>query len=139
MARTGTKKTLVTETAIKMIQAAEAECKKIGKPMCAAIVDDGGNLKAFLRMDGAPLLSVGISQLKAKTCAGIPMPTHELWNMVKDDQMLVTGLSAAPGVTVLGGGYPIMVDGECIGGIGLSGASYTEDMQAAEAALAVLK
>jgi uncharacterized protein GlcG (DUF336 family) len=111
----------------------------MGKPMCVAIVDDGGNLKAFLRMDGAPLLSIKIAELKARTCAGFPMPTHELWNFIKDDPMLMSGLPPAPDVTVLGGGYPIVVDGDLVGGIGLSGAHYTEDMRAAEAALATLK
>ena len=139
MADLPSKKVLTASVAVTMISAAEEAANKMEKPLSIAIVDDGGNLLAFLRMDGAPLLSVTIAQQKAKSCAGFPIATHELWDFIKDDPMLTVGLPASGQASVLGGGYPIMVDGQLIGGIGVSGAHYTEVMEAAQAALAKLK
>ncbi|HEY4385997.1 MAG TPA: heme-binding protein, partial [Ktedonobacteraceae bacterium] len=61
------KSSITAQAAQKMIEAAEAKAKEIGVPMCIAVVDDAGHLKAFRRMDGAALLSIQIAQDKAFT------------------------------------------------------------------------
>ncbi len=138
MADTIQKKTIAQELAVKMVQAAESKARQLGRAMCTAIVDDGGNLKAFSRMDGAPILSVQIAIDKAYTSIAFGFPTHSWFDFIKNDPPLLHGIVNFPRLIVFGGGYPIKVDEEVIGGIGVSGGHYTEDMQCAEAALALL-
>jgi uncharacterized protein GlcG (DUF336 family) len=102
-------------------------------------VDDSGVLKAFSRMDGAALLSVQIAQDKAYTAAGFGMPTDAWHDFVKDDPPLAMG--AAPGIdrlVVFGGGYPVKIGDAIAGAIGVSGGHYTQDMEVAQAGLAVV-
>ena len=103
-----------------------------------AVVDDGGNLKAFGRMDGAPLLGTEGCQRKAFT-ALFGVGTKDFYNYIKDQQGLLIGLSHFSRATVVGGGLPIMVDGEVIGGIGVGGGTEDQDIDCAEAGLKVLE
>jgi uncharacterized protein GlcG (DUF336 family) len=132
------KKSITSELAEKLIDAAEKKAKEIGVPEVIAIVDESGNLKAFRRMNGAPLLSIDIAIDKGYTAVGFGYPTHELYNLIKDDPPLLIGLPKIPRLIVFGGGYPIKEDNETIGGIGVSGGHYTQDMEVAEAALEIL-
>lgn len=124
------------EAAQRLIAAAVDAARAEGKAMVIAVVDGGGTLKAYHRMDGAPLLSVGIAQDKAYTAAGFGMPTHQWHDFIKDDPPLRDGIVHTPRLVVFGGGYPLFADGRLVGGIGLSGGHYTDDMRIAEAALA---
>lgn len=110
----------------------------LGKPMCIAVVDGDGNLKAFTRMDGAPLLSVQISQDKAYTSVSFGMATHDWFEFVKNDAPLLHGIIKTDRLIVFGGGYPITMDAGIIAGIGVSGGHYTDDMEVAQAGLAAL-
>jgi uncharacterized protein GlcG (DUF336 family) len=131
--------TISTDAAHRMIAAAEAEATGIGVPMCIAIVDVGGNLKAFSRMDGAALLSTQVAQDKAYTAVGFGMPTHGWHDFIKDDAPLAAGATAGiDRLVIFGGGYPIQVDGTVVGAIGVSGGHYSQDQQVAEAGLAAL-
>ena len=129
------KASISADTAKKIIEAAEAKAKEMGVPSSIAIVDESGVLKAFSRMDGAALLSIEIAKEKAYTGAGFGMPTHEVLNFISTDQQLLTGLPLVNKLSVVGGGFPIMIDGKLVGGIGISGGHYTQDMAIAEAAL----
>jgi uncharacterized protein GlcG (DUF336 family) len=103
-----------------------------------AILDDGGNLKAFSRMDGAPILCIEIAQNKAYT-ALFGVPTHDLFNFIQADPSLLAGMPTLPRMAAWGGGFPIKVDGEIVGAIGLSGAPTVQnDIDCARAALALL-
>ena len=140
MAQNAIEKLTVSEgLAQQLLGAAADKAREISAPMSIAVVDEGANLKAFIRMDGAPLISQEISVEKAQTVAKFPMPTHEFWNFIKEDPMLKTGLGNAPGISVLGGGFPLFWKDQLIGGLGVSGGHYTQDMECAEAALALLK
>ena len=130
------RRTLTTAGADKLIEAAVAKANEIKVPMCIAIVDESGILKAFRRMDGAQLLSVDIAQNKAWTAISFGMPTHAWHDFIKDDPPLLHGIVQTPRLVVFGGGYPVKVGDAVIGGIGVSGGHYTQDMQVAEAALA---
>ena len=103
-----------------------------------AVVDDGGNLKAFARMDEAVLLGIEGSQRKAYT-ALFGFGTADFYNAIKDDPSLLVGLSHFSGATVVGGGLPITIDGEVIGGIGVGGGTVEQDIDCAKAGLKVLE
>ena len=132
------KASITIEAAQRMIAAAEAKAREMGRPMCTSIVDGDGTLKAYSRMDGAPLLSVQISQDKAYTAISFGMATHEWHEFVKDDPPLRDGIIKTDRLIVFGGGYPISVNEQIIGGIGVSGGHYTHDMEVAKAGLAGL-
>ena len=135
-----TKKTSIAlEAAEKLLKAGQAEATKINVAMVIAVVDESGVLKAFARMDGAPLLSVDLAKDKAYTAAAYGIPTHAWFDFVKNDPPLLHGIIKTPRLVVFGGGYPVEVDGAVVGGIGVSGGHYSQDQQVAEAALAALK
>jgi uncharacterized protein GlcG (DUF336 family) len=139
MADTFSKNSLSTEAAHRVISGAEVKAAEMERPMVIAIVDDGGVLKAFSRMDGAALLSVQVAQDKAYTAVGFGMPTHGWHDFIKDDPPLADGApSGIERLVIFGGGYPITVDGQVVGAIGVSGGHYSEDQQVAEAGLAAL-
>jgi uncharacterized protein GlcG (DUF336 family) len=136
MAQTFPKASISTEAAHQMIVAAEAKATEIGTPMVIAVVDDGGVLKAFSRMDGAALLSVQIAQDKAYTAVGFGMPTHGWHDFIKDDPPLADGApTGIDRLVVFGGGYPITIGGQLAGAIGVSGGHYSQDQEVAEAGL----
>lgn len=131
--------TISTDAAHRMIAAAEARATEIGVPMCIAVADTGGNLKAFSRMDGAALLSIQVAQDKAYTAVGFGMPTHGWHDFIKDDAPLADGApTGIDRLVIFGGGYPITVDGAVVGAVGVSGGHYSQDQDVAEAGLAAL-
>ncbi len=138
MANTVSRQTITKEAAMKLIAAAEKKAEELKKPMVIAVCDESGNLKAFSRMDGAPLLSVQIAQDKAYTAISFGVATHQWFDFIKNDPPLLAGIVHTPRLIVFGGGYPIKVDGQVVGGIGVSGGHWKEDMQCAEAALQTL-
>jgi len=103
-------------------------------PMCIAIADESGNLIAFDRMDGGKVTSITIAQDKAFTAAAARKATHE-YNEACIPGNLVFGIHTALGgrLCVVGGGLPVAVDGEVVGGIGLSSGTPQQDMQCAQA------
>jgi len=138
MANTITRTTLSAEAAQKMIAAAEAKATEMKRPMVISICDEGGNLKAFSRMDGAPLLSIQLANDKAWTSVSFGVPTDKWFEFIKDDPPLLNGIVNTPRLVVFGGGFPIKIDKQLVGGIGISGGHWKEDMEVAQAALAAL-
>ncbi len=133
------KSSITIEAAERIIRAAEAKAQEMGKQMCIAICDEDGTLKAFRRMDGAPLLSVQIAQDKAYTAISFGgMASHEWYDFIKNDPPLLHGIVKSDRLVVFGGGYPIKDETGIIGGIGVSGAHYSDDMQVALAGLEAL-
>ena len=122
----------------RLIEAATAKANEIGVPMVISVVDESGTLKAFRRMDGAPALSIEIATNKAYTAVGFGMPSHCWYEFIKNDPPLLHGIVHTPRLTSFGGGFPVTQDGQNIGGIGVSGGHYEQDMIVAEAALAAL-
>lgn len=109
------------------------------RPVNVAVFDDGGNLKAFQRMENAFLGSIQVSQMKGHSSAMFPFPTRLFAELAygKDGQPgPLPGLAEIPGVASFAGGLPIMTaDGHQIGGVGVSGASSDEDEQCAQAGI----
>lgn len=132
------KPTLPQRMALHMLMAACEKAKEMGIKVSVAICDDGGNLKAFSRVDGASLLSVEISQNKAYTAAASGRPTADWYPLIEKDPALLHGIVHTNRLTIFGGGLPIYIQEKLVGGIGVSGASSQEDVHCAEAALSVL-
>ena len=127
-----TKHYLTADDCRKIRAAAEAEAAKNSWAVCIAIVDDGGHLLSFLRLDGCAAASVAISQGKARTAALRRRPTKNDEDMVNNGR---TSALSMPGITFLEGGVPIIVGGETIGAVGVSGVKSTEDAQVAQAGI----
>jgi glc operon protein GlcG len=123
------------DAAMKALAAAEAEAKKNNWFMVIAVVDSGSRLVAFSRMDGAQLGSIDIAMGKAMTANNLRRPTKDLQELVGQGGPNLR-LLAAPGVTPLEGGVPIIADGKIIGAIGVSGAASNQDAQCAMAGVA---
>src|ERR1700738_3680624 len=126
------------ELAQKMANAAVAKATELGVTENVAILDEGGNLKAFRRMDGTPIPTIEIAQNKAYT-ALCGVSTQDFFNFIQDDPSLLAGIPTLARVAAWGGGFPIKVDGEIVGAIGLSGAPTVQnDVDCARAALALV-
>jgi len=133
-----TKHSISSELAQKMVDEAVAKARELGVTENVAILDDGGNLKAFSRMDGAPILSIEMAQNKAYT-ALFGVSTQDFFNFIQGDPSLLAGIPTLARVAAWGGGFPIKVNGEVVGAIGLSGAPAVEnDVECARAALALV-
>jgi uncharacterized protein GlcG (DUF336 family) len=138
MANVVKKHSISSELAQKMVDQAVAKARELGVTENVAIIDDGGNLKAFSRMDGAPILSIKIAQNKAYT-ALFGVPTQDFFSFIQGDPSLLAGIPTLARVAAYGGGFPIKVDGEIVGAIGVSGAPTVQnDVDCATAALALL-
>ena len=115
--------------------AAEAEALKYNWAVTIAIVDDGGHLLGFLRLDACAPSSVLIAQGKARSAAMRRRPTKSDEDMVNNGR--VSALSM-PGITFLEGGVPIVVDGDTVGAVGVSGVKSSDDALIAEAGINAL-
>ena len=135
MANLVKKHSISSELAQKMVDQAVAKAQELGVAENVAVVDDGGNLKAFNRMDGAPILSIEIAQNKAYT-ALFGVSTQDFFDFIQGDPSLLAGIPTLARMAAWGGGFPIKVGGEIIGAIGLSGAPTVQnDVDCAKAAL----
>lgn len=133
--KTVSSQAISAQFANKLISDCVIKANELGKSFSIAICDPGGNLKAFLRMDGAPLLSVAVAQDKAYTASSLGVATDVLHDFIKNDPPLATGLVHVPRLITFGGGLPIFDQGNLIGAIGVSGAHYSDDMACASHAL----
>ena len=127
------KKTVSLELAKKLAAAAQVEATKNKWAMAIAIVDDGGNLVCFERMDGTQLGSIEVALQKAKTALFFKRSTKAFEDNVLIDKRVV--VLSVPNVVPLEGGVPLVVDGVIIGAIGVSGAKSSEDGLVAKAAI----
>lgn len=127
--------TISHEAALAAVTAAVRAGLDMGCRVNAAVVDHGGNLVAFLRAPGAFLHSITIAQDKAYSAAGFGLPTATLFDLIKDNAALREGLTQRPRLVAFAGGFPIRVDGQVVGGIGVSGASEEQDCRCARAGL----
>ena len=138
MANVVKKQSISFELAQKMVNAAVAKARELGVAENVAILDDGGNLKAFGRMDGVSIPTIEIAQNKAYT-ALFGVSTQDFFNRIQGDPSLLAGVPTLPRMAAWGGGFPIKVNGELIGTIGVSGAPKVQnDIDCALAALALV-
>jgi uncharacterized protein GlcG (DUF336 family) len=119
-----------------MAQAAEAEALAQQWPVTIAIVDDGGHLLWLQRLDGAAAISAHIAPAKARTAALGRRESKVYEDVINQGRM--SFLSAPLLEGMLEGGLPVMVDGHCVGAVGVSGVKSNEDAQVARAGIAAL-
>lgn len=116
------------------LDAALAHARAGDLRMNVAVVDPGGALLAFARMDGAFVHSGPIAIDKARTSVGFGgAPTADLYRALAGEDAVIRGIANRPGVAAFGGAVPIRVGGELVGAIGASGGSAEEDEQVAAA------
>jgi uncharacterized protein GlcG (DUF336 family) len=130
---------LELEDVKSILAASEAEARKIGVDMDIAVVDDGGNLLGFYRMDRAKVTSIAIAIDKAFTSAGTRKRTRDYKSLGAPDGPAF-GINASNNgrFVIFGGGVPVIVEGECIGAVGCSSGSPEQDEQVAQAGVDAL-
>jgi uncharacterized protein GlcG (DUF336 family)/quercetin dioxygenase-like cupin family protein len=126
-AQTVEKKTLTLQGAEQVIVAAKAEAQKVQAPGgVIAVVDDGGNLMALERLDGTFSAGANISIGKARTAVMFKKPTRFFEELINSNGKGRTVMTALENFTPLIGGIPIVVDGQIVGGVGVSGAASAD-------------
>jgi uncharacterized protein GlcG (DUF336 family) len=127
-------KGVTLDAALRVIAGARQKAREIDVPMNIAVVDEGDNLVAFERMDGAWLGSIDIAQGKAYTARAFNMSTKDLGPLCQPGEPLY-GLQASNGgrLIIFAGGIPLERAGEVLGAIGVSGGSVEQDQTVAEA------
>ncbi|MGY1681614.1 GlcG/HbpS family heme-binding protein [Geodermatophilus sp. SYSU D01176] len=130
---------LTYESARRVLDAGIACAEEIGQPMNIAVVDDGGHLLAFGRMDGAIRASIDISTRKAVTSILMALPTEALMPLVQPGAELYGLEQTAGGLVAFGGGVPLYRDGEIVGAVGVSAGTVEQDVTVAKAAAAALE
>lgn len=129
---------ITLELAERILEVAKKKAEDLKIAEDIAVVDAGGNLKAFVRMDGAWLGSIDIAIRKARTARWFDMPTEKLGPMAQPGESLYGIEVSNGGLITFGGGLPLKNrSGEIIGAIGASGSTVENDVKVAEAAAAV--
>ena len=130
------KQILTLDDVKKIAAAAESEAKANHWAVTISIVDDGGHLLWLQRLDGAAPISANIAPAKAKTAAIGRRETKIYEDMINNGRF---SFITAPNLDgMLEGGVPVMVNGQCIGAVGVSGVKSSEDVQIAKAGIAAL-
>ncbi len=131
---------LTLEGARAILAAAEKKAREINVAQNIAIVDEGGHLLAFARMDGAKLSSIEVALTKACAAALRRTPTGPSPSATEPSVFLSLGLSLATDgkLTCIRGGLPLVINGQCVGGIGVSAGTEEQDVQVAQAGVDAL-
>lgn len=132
---------LTLEGARAVLAAAQRRAEEIHVPMNIAVVDEGGHLLVFERMDGAKIASVAISLVKAQSAAVRCVPTGAVKSGDQVNLPVALGLAVASPAqqTPIRGGLPLVVDGKVAGAVGVSAGSEDEDLDVARAGAAALE
>ena len=129
-------KALTADAVKAMLTAAESKAKQNKWPVSISIVDPNGDLLGFLKLDGASVGTVQISQGKARTAARFGRSTKVYADRIANDTL---NFLSVDGVYTLQGGLPIVVAGRVIGAVGVSGATSAQDEDVSAAAIAAMK
>jgi len=131
-----TRPTLSGAASRRMIDGAVAEAQTMSVPVTVVVVDESGVTKEIVRMDGAPLVSVQTAINKAYAAAAIGMPPDDFYAAIESDAAAVAEFATRPGLALIAGGLPLIVDGQVAGAIGVAGAmTGAEDRRFAEVAI----
>ena len=134
---TGEKTSVSLEDARRVIAAAEKKAQEIGQPMNIAVTDEGANLVAFIRMEGAWIGSIDIAQKKAFTSRAFDIATKDLaQHSQSGNQFFGIHASNDGKIMIFAGGIPLKSGDKVVGAIGVSGGSGEQDHAVAEAGAA---
>ncbi len=133
-------KTLTAEASWSLCKATIEKANELGLNMVVAVCDQGGNLLALLRSPKAFLVSIGVAQDKAYTCAQFAcMPTDRVNEMItRSGETVRLGVMMRPRMVTFGGGVPVIVNGIPVAAMGVSGGSEADDLQCVRAGLAAI-
>ncbi len=133
-------RTLTAEAAWRLCQVTMDQARELGLHMVVAVCDQGGNLLALLRSPKAFLVSIGVAQDKAYTCAQFAcMPTDKVNEMItRSGETVRLGVMMRPRMVTFGGGVPVIVDGVPVAAMGVSGGSEADDLKCVRAGLAAI-
>jgi uncharacterized protein GlcG (DUF336 family) len=131
----GTAKYITLEAAKQMAAAGEAEARQNGWTVAIAIVDAGGGLILFHKLDETQAGSIAVAQGKARAAALFRRPSKAMEESIAGGKQ---GFLAVEGIVPIQGGLPVVVDGKVIGAVGVSGVTSAQDEQVAQAALRAL-
>ena len=129
-------RTVTLEAARALTAVAEDRAEMLGITVATSVVDGGGNVIAFSRMDGTQLASAAISQGKAYTALAWQRPSHEMFAVSQPGQSGYALQAIDPRFVFAGGGVPLVDEGRVVGALGVSGGTADEDRECAEAACA---
>jgi uncharacterized protein GlcG (DUF336 family) len=130
---------LTNEAARTIVEAAITAAQQTDQRFTIAVVDAGGHLNAFARMDGAGVVTIQVATDKAYTAAATGTATDAWHEFIKNDAPLATGApTQIDRLVTFGGGIPITIDGQLVGGIGVAGGHWSDDMKIAQAGLSAL-
>lgn len=130
--------TLDYRAALKAVAAAAEQAEALGVNVSIALVGRSGQPLAQLSLNDAPPQTSLLALRKARTSTGFKVPSNFFRDNNSDDVHLLAALDTHPDLLMLGGGLPIILNGECVGAVGVSGASQAEDIACADAALGTL-
>jgi glc operon protein GlcG len=123
---------LSLSAAQRVVEAAVSAARSKDIAACIAVCDPSGAAIVTIRMDGAPRLIAEVALNKAYTVAAFNgMPTDKWWPLLADDPALVHGFTHTDRLVVFAGGVPVLVNGEVVGAVGVSGGSSEQDRQIA--------
>ncbi len=129
---------LSLEMAQSLLESVFAQARQQGLQMAAYVVDNGGHLVAFGRMDNVGYMAIEVTRRKALTACNFRMPTHALSQIALADAVVGADLAKNSEVCMVGGGVPIMAGQHCLGGLGVGGGRAEQDREIALKALAAL-
>ncbi len=128
--------TLPAGVSRRLLDTASSQAEAMSTPITVVTVDESGVIKDLHRMDGAPLVSIQTAWNKAYAAAAIGMPPDDFYSAIESDGAAVASFATRPGLALIGGGIPIVVNGQVAGAVGVAGAmTAAEDRQIAEAAV----
>jgi glc operon protein GlcG len=126
----------------RILQAAVKKVQAMGIPMSIAVVDEGGHLLGFARTDDGKPHNIRIAQTKARAAASNRMPTGKISSTgqpLNDHMAIALPLAAGTDMYLtFGGGLPIILSGQCVGGVGVSGGTGEQDTEVAQAGITAL-
>jgi len=115
------------------------EAKKMNVPVCITVIDSGGHVVYQIRMEGATFITNEASYRKAKTAFLFKCPSHVLQKIVKKVPVLVHVIEQVPGDAIMiEGGLPIQIQNQFVGGVGVSGGNFEQDLALANAFIEIL-
>lgn len=130
--------TLTEQQARAVVAAAEGKARELGVPVVVAVLDAGVHLKAFTRMDGAPLGSIDVALRKARTAALFGVPSEAVWEYCRPGAPAPGLEQTNGGLAPYGGGVPLQAGPDLAGAVGISGGTIAQDSAIAAAAASVL-
>jgi len=130
--------TLDYRAALRAVSAAAEQAEALGVNVSIALVARCGKPLVQLSLNDAPPQTALLALRKARTSAGFKVPSNFFRDNNAEDVHLLAALDTHPDLLMLGGGLPIRINGECVGAVGVSGASEAQDIACGEAALALL-